>query len=54
MRKRICEICHPPPKAKMPWDGDIVHTKLSDGRVVLRGSVEAAIDMFGADLVKEK
>lgn len=27
-------------RAKMPWHGDIAHTKLPDGRVVLRGSEE--------------
>lgn len=35
----------------MPWDGDISHTKLSDGRVVLRGSHEAAVDWYGEELV---
>ena len=39
-------------RAKMPWDGDIAHTKLSDGSVVLRGSREDAVDKFGAELVE--
>lgn len=39
-------------RARMPWDGDIAHTKLSDGRVVLRGSREEAIDRYGDDLVR--
>lgn len=39
-------------RARMPWDGDIAHTKLSDGRVVLRGSQEEAIDRYGEDLVR--
>lgn len=30
----------------MPWHGDIAHTKLSDGRIVLRGSEEEAIHKF--------
>ena len=38
-------------RAKMPWNGNIAHTKLSDGRVVLRGSIEDAIDKFGEELV---
>lgn len=29
------------------------HTKLSDGRVALRGTVDAAVDMFGSELVAE-
>lgn len=36
-------------RARMPWDGDIAHTKLSDGTVVLRGSKEDAVDKFGDD-----
>ena len=39
--------------ARMPWDGDISHTKLSDGRNVLRGSREEAVDRYGEELVKE-
>lgn len=39
-------------RAKMPWNGDIVHTKLSDGRVVLRGSEEEAIHKYN-ELVNE-
>ena len=31
--------------------GSSAHTKLSDGRVVLRGSIEEAIDKFGEELV---
>lgn len=39
-------------RAKMPWNGDIVHTKLSDGSVALRGSREEAVDRYGEELVK--
>jgi hypothetical protein len=52
MCKRTCEVCYPRKRARMPRDGDIAHTKLSDGRVVLRGSEDAARDMFGNELVK--
>lgn len=31
----------------MPWEGDISHTQLSDGRVVLRGSPEEAEHNYG-------
>lgn len=33
-------------RVHMPWHGDIAHTKLSDGRVVLRGSSEEAQHKF--------
>lgn len=39
-------------RAKMPWNGNISRTKLSDGRVVLRGSREEAADRYGEELVK--
>lgn len=38
-------------RARMPWNGDIAHTKLSDGRVALRGSHAEAIDRYGDELV---
>ncbi len=49
MCKKSCAVCYPPkPKAKMPWDGPIHLTKLSNGRAVLRGSREEAEHKFGA------
>ena len=39
-------------RAKMPWNGDIAHNRLSDGRVVLRGSEEEAVHKYG-ELVKD-
>lgn len=48
MCKQSCTKCHEPKrKAKMPWDGPIHLTKLSDGRTVLRGSKEEAEHKYG-------
>lgn len=41
----MCE--QPKRKARMPWHGDIAHTRLPDGRVVLRGSEEEALAFLG-------
>jgi hypothetical protein len=37
---------------KMPWDGPIHLTRLSDGSTAFRGSRNDAIDKFGEELVK--
>lgn len=34
------------------FKNDIAHVRLSDGRKVLRGSREEAVDMFGEELVR--
>jgi len=39
MCKSTCEVCNPP---KVKWSPRVTHTKLSDGRVVERGSREEA------------
>jgi hypothetical protein len=47
MCKSTCQACNPKPKARMPWDKATHLTRMSDGRVVLRGSQEEAEHKYG-------
>ena len=49
MCKSSCKVCNPPKPE--PWRPRVTHTKLSDGRVVPRGSQEEALHKYG-DLVR--